>query len=68
MLYIDSKVKIKPILFGGEQQKNIRSGTENVPGIAGLSLAAKTIYEDLDEKVQKMRKLKEHFIEGIDQD
>jgi cysteine desulfurase len=58
-------VKIKPILFGGEQQKNIRSGTENVPGIAGLSLAAKTIYEDLDEKVQKMRKLKEHFIEGI---
>ena len=65
MLYIDSKVKIKPILFGGEQQKNIRSGTENVPGIAGLSLAAKTIYEDLDEKVQKMRKLKEHFIEGI---
>ena len=65
MLYIDSRVKIKPILFGGEQQKNIRSGTENVPGIAGLSLAAKTIYEDLDEKVQKMRKLKEHFIEGI---
>ena len=65
VLYIDSKVKIKPILFGGEQQKNIRSGTENVPGIAGLSLAAKTIYEDLDEKVQKMRKLKEHFIEGI---
>ena len=58
-------MKIKPILFGGEQQKNIRSGTENVPGIAGLSLAAKTIYEDLDEKVQKMRKLKEHFIEGI---
>lgn len=64
-LYIDEHVKIKPILFGGEQQKNIRSGTENVPGIAGLGLAAKTIYQNLDEKVQKMRELKEHFIEGI---
>ena len=64
-LYIDEHVKIKPILFGGEQQKNIRSGTENVPRIAGLGLAAKTIYQDLDEKVQKMRELKNHFIEGI---
>ncbi len=64
-LYINEHVKIKPILFGGEQQKNIRSGTENVPGIAGLGLAAKTIYQDLDEKVQKMRELKNHFIEGI---
>lgn len=64
-LYIDEKVKIKPILFGGEQQKNIRSGTENVPGIAGLALAAETIYQDLDKKVAKMRELKEHFIRGI---
>ena len=64
-LFIDEHVKIKPILFGGEQQKNVRSGTENVPGIAGLSLAAKTIYEDLDEKVDKMRELKQHFIEGV---
>ena len=39
-LYIADKVKIRPIVFGGEQQKNIRSGTENVPGIAGLGLAA----------------------------
>ena len=46
-LYINEKVKIKPIIFGGEQQKNIRSGTENVPGIAGLGLAAKMIYQDL---------------------
>lgn len=66
-LYIGENVKIKPIVFGGEQQKNIRSGTENVPGIAGLSLAARTIYQDLDVKVAKMRRLKQHFIEGIGQ-
>lgn len=64
-LYIRENVKIKPIVFGGEQQKNVRSGTENVPGIAGLSLAAKTIYENLDEKVARMRALKQHFIEGV---
>lgn len=64
-LYINEKVKIKPIIFGGEQQKNIRSGTENVPGIAGLGLAAKMIYQDLNMKVSLMRELKAHFIEGV---
>ncbi len=44
----------------------MRSGTENVPGIAGLSLAAKTIYDNLDKKVEKMRALKQHFIEGVE--
>jgi cysteine desulfurase len=64
-LYIDSGVKIQPIVFGGEQQRNIRSGTENVAGIAGLGLAAKLIYENLDEKVAGMRLLKQHFIKGV---
>lgn len=64
-LYVSEKVKIKPIMFGGEQQKNVRSGTENVPGIAGLGLAAKMIYHDLDMKTALMRELKEYFIEGI---
>lgn len=64
-LYVGSHVKIQPIVFGGEQQKNVRSGTENVPGIAGLGLAAKLIYQDLDEKVARMRDLKAHFIEGV---
>ena len=65
VLYINEKVKIKPIVFGGEQQKNIRSGTENVPGIAGIGLAAKEIYTNLDAKVGKMRELKAYFVDGI---
>ena len=64
-LYIGEKAKIQPIVFGGEQQKNIRSGTENVPGIAGLGLASLKIYQDLDVKVALMRELKEYFLEGI---
>ena len=65
VLYIGENVKIKPIVFGGEQQKNVRSGTENVSGIAGLALAARTIYEGLDGKVARMRALKRHFIEEV---
>ena len=65
-LYIGENVKIRPIVYGGGQQHDMRSGTENVPGIAGLSLAAKTIYDNLDEKVEKMRALKQHFIEGVE--
>ena len=64
-LYIGDRVKIKPVMFGGGQQKNIRSGTENVPGIAGLGLASEMIYQDLEAKVEKMRELKACFIEGI---
>ena len=65
-LYINEKVKIIPQILGGGQQSGMRSGTDNVPGIAGLSLAAKTIYDNLDEKVEKMRALKQHFIEGVE--
>ena len=60
-LYIDDKVKIKPIVFGGGQQKGMRSGTENVPGIAGLSLAAKMMYDGMDEDVRRLFALKTYF-------
>ena len=66
-IYIGEKVKIRPILFGGGQQKDMRSGTENVPGIAGLGLAAKMSYQDLDMKVALMRELKAYFLEGLKQ-
>ena len=65
LLYVDEKVKIQPILFGGEQQKGLRSGTENVPGIAGIAEAAAACYENLDEKVERLYTLKERFAEGI---
>ena len=65
VIYINERTKVKPIVFGGEQQKNMRSGTENVPGIAGIGLAAKEIYTGLDRKVAHMRALKRRFIDGI---
>lgn len=64
-LYIRDKVKIKPIIYGGEQQKGMRSGTENVPGIAGLGEAVRAIYEDHEEKIKKLYCLKSYFIEEV---
>ena len=65
VLYVNEKVKIRPIIFGGDQQKGLRSGTENVPGIAGIAEAARVCYENLDEKIEHLYALKAHFIEGI---
>ena len=62
-LYIDEKVKIKPLLYGGGQQRDLRSGTENVPGIAGLGLAAQEIYRDHEAKIGKITGLKDYFID-----
>lgn len=64
-LYINEKVKIKPIIHGGGQQGGFRSGTENVPGIAGLGLAAKECYENLDEKIQVLYELRKSFINSL---
>lgn len=64
-LYIKDKLKIKPVMFGGGQQKGIRSGTENVPGIAGLGRAAQQMYEELDEKVNRLYRLKDYMIDEL---
>ena len=65
-IYIKNGTKIKPIIWGGNQQKGMRSGTENVPAIAGLGEAAEEIYENLDEKRAHLYGLKQRFIDGIE--
>ena len=64
-LYVKEKTKIKPIIYGGGQQNGMRSGTENVPGIAGLGEAAAEIYEDFKEKQDRLYALKERFIQAV---
>ncbi len=66
-LYIRDKVKLKPIIYGGGQQHDLRSGTENVPGIAGLGQAAKLIYTNHTEKMEQLRQVKDTFIQGVEQ-
>ena len=65
VLYVNEKVKIQPIVFGGGQQKNLRSGTENVPGYAGLAKAAEMLYSNLDADTERLYELKKYFADGI---
>ncbi len=67
VLFVRDKVKINPILFGGGQQKGMRSGTENVPAIAGIGQAVHDIYEDHEQKRAALFRLKRAFMEEISQ-
>ena len=64
-LYIGDKVKIHPLILGGGQQRGMRSGTENVPGIAGLGVAAREAYRDFDEKIARITDLKDYLIDSL---
>lgn len=64
-LFIRQKVKVKPLVYGGHQERGMRSGTENVPGIAGLGVAAAWIQDGLDERSQKIDEVKQYFVSSV---
>lgn len=64
-LYIKEGTKILPYILGGGQQGGMRSGTENVPSIAGIGQAVKMIYENLEADRERMYALKDKLIEGV---
>ena len=65
-LYVNEKVKMRPIILGGGQQKNMRSGTENVPGITGLAKAVELVYANLECDINRMYCLRDYFISQVD--
>ena len=66
-LYINDRIKINPIIYGGGQQKGMRSGTENVAGIAALARAAEIMYSNLDADMNRLYELRDMFIQGVSQ-
>ncbi len=64
-LYVGEKVKLQPIIFGGGQQMNLRSGTENVPGMAGLAKAAELLYSNFGEDTDRLCCCKARFLQGV---
>ena len=64
-LYVSDRVKLKPYIYGGGQQKGMRSGTENIPGEAGLGLASEIAYRHLDENNERLYQLKNRLREGL---
>ena len=70
-LYVRDKVKLSPIIYGGGQEWGRRSGTENVPAIAGLGVAVQEMFHNKEQHIQKLYELKESLrsqlskVEGI---
>ena len=70
-LFADEKAKLAPVIFGGGQQAGMRSGTENVPGIAGMAMAAEKLCGEMEKDEAALRSLKKYFgdrlseLEGI---
>lgn len=64
-IYIKDKVRVVPQILGGGHESGMRSGTENVPAIASLGVAAKEAYDNLDSNREHMYAMKARLIEGI---
>ncbi len=64
-LYINKKVKLEPIIFGGNQEKGLRSGTENVPGIIGLGKAVEIMGKNYEKEREWVKKIKSYFIDKL---
>ena len=64
-LYVHPKVKILPLIEGGEQERGMRAGTENVPAIVGLGCAAKLANEEMAAEGKRIRALGEKLAHGI---
>ncbi len=67
-LYIKKGVRIHNLIHGGAQEKNLRAGTENVPGIVGLAKAADIAYNNFDKKREKLTRLRDKLIEKIEKE
>ncbi|HMR17825.1 MAG TPA: cysteine desulfurase family protein [Sphingobacterium sp.] len=67
-IYINRKNKIKPFIYGGAQERNMRGGTENVYGIAGLAKAMEIAYRDMQKHHEYIQGLKSYMIERLQAD
>lgn len=65
LLYLNERVKIQPLIYGGGQQMNLRSGTDNVPGAAGMARAAELLYSHYEDDLVRLYQYKKYFMEGV---
>ena len=64
-IYIRSGLMLDPVITGGGQEKNRRSGTENVAGIVGLGEAARIKFEGMEQENARLRKMQRRLIDGV---
>jgi cysteine desulfurase len=66
-LYVREDVSVEPMLFGGGQERGLRSGTENVAGIAGFGEAARLAREEMEDRVRHETGLRDGILAGVAQ-
>lgn len=64
-IYINNNNHIKPMFYGGDQERGMRSGTENIYGIAGMAKAFEIAIQDMEHRLEKITSLKKYFIERL---
>lgn len=64
-LYVKTGVRFEKLIAGGHQERNKRAGTENVAGIVGIGKAIELAYSNLDEHNEKIRKLRDYYVEQV---
>jgi cysteine desulfurase len=64
-IYIKKGTRIYRLIHGGEQERGMRAGTENLAGIVGLGVAAQVAAEELDDKVKRISALRDRLVDGI---
>lgn len=64
-LYVRKGLNIEPLVYGGQQERGLRSGTENTPGIVGMGKAVEILGEKFEEEKEYVNKLKKYFIEKL---
>lgn len=64
-IYISENIEISPMIRGGEQERNMRAGTENVFGIAALAMAMEIAYQDLDKDTRYIKSIKSYMIDRL---
>lgn len=67
-LHINHRIKIKPMIYGGAQERNMRGGTENVYGIAGLAKALEIAYAEMSQHQEYIQGLKDYMIGKLRQE
>ncbi len=65
VLYVKKRVKINPLIIGGGQEKGLRSGTENIPGVVGMSTAAEIIAKEMGEEVKRFTDYRDRLLKNI---
>lgn len=64
-LYVNEEIKISPLMHGGGQERNMRSGTENIAGIAGLSVALEVAFSDFEQKQKNIMRIRDYMVEKL---